>query len=47
MEGGLTMQYGNGAIEIQKGEVILVPAVIDHITMLPKGEFKMLESYIS
>lgn len=46
MEGGLTMQYGNGTIEVEKGEAVLVPAAIDGITLLPKGEFKMLESYI-
>lgn len=47
MEGGLTMKYGKGNIEITKGEAVLVPATIDQITMVPKGEFKMLESYIA
>jgi mannose-6-phosphate isomerase len=46
MEGGLSMKYGNGVIEIAKGDAVLVPANIDEITMVPKGEFKVLESYI-
>ena len=46
MEGGLIMEYGNGSIEMQKGDAVLVPANIQKITMLPKGEFKLLESYI-
>jgi mannose-6-phosphate isomerase len=47
MEGALSMKYGKGAIEITKGDAVLVPANIDEITMVPKGEFKMLESYIA
>ncbi|MCK5367019.1 MAG: class I mannose-6-phosphate isomerase [Cyclobacteriaceae bacterium] len=46
MEGGLIMEYENGSIEMQKGDAVLVPANIQKITMLPKGEFKLLESYI-
>ena len=46
MEGGLMMEYNNGSIEMQKGDAVLVPANIQKITMLPKGEFKLLESYI-
>ena len=46
MEGGLMMEYKNGSIEMQKGDAVLVPANIQKITMLPKGEFKLLESYI-
>ena len=40
------MEYKNGSIEMQKGDAVLVPANIQKITMLPKGEFKLLESYI-
>jgi mannose-6-phosphate isomerase len=47
MEGALSMKYGKGVIEITKGDAVLVPANIDEITMVPKGEFKMLESYIA
>ena len=47
MEGGLTMKYGGGSIDVTKGEAVLVPAEIDEITLKPRGEFKMLESYIA
>ncbi len=47
MEGGLSMRYHGKFIEIQKGDAVLVPAEIDHLTLIPKGEFKMLESYIA
>lgn len=47
MEGSLTMEYGNRVIQVQKGEAVLVPASISIITLRPKGEFKMLESYIA
>ena len=46
MEGGLIMNYEYGAIEIKKGEAVLVPASIPKLTLIPKGEFKLLESYI-
>ncbi len=47
MEGNLAMDYGNGQIEVQKGDAVLVPASISKITLKPMGGFKMLESYIS
>lgn len=47
MEGHLTMSYGDESIEMQKGDAVLVPAEIEYLTLNPKGEFKMLESYIS
>jgi len=47
MEGGLVLDYGDGNIDLQKGEAVLVPAVISKISMIPKGEFKVLESYIA
>jgi len=47
MEGGLTMKYPNGSIAIQKGEAVLVPAEMEQLTLVPNGEFKMLESYIA
>ncbi len=46
MEGELIMEYGGGTITISKGEAVLVPATTKKITLIPKGEFKMLESYI-
>lgn len=47
MEGSLAMDYGDGQIEVQKGDAVLVPASIQKITLKPMGGFKMLESYIS
>jgi mannose-6-phosphate isomerase len=47
MEGGLTLKYNNHSMEIEKGDAVLVPAETGRITMSPKGEFKMLESYIA
>lgn len=46
MEGSLLMSYDGGTTAVQKGEAVLVPASIKKITLLPKGEFKMLESFI-
>lgn len=47
MEGSLDMEYEGGTIEVNKGEAILVPAAMKKLTLLPKGEFKLLESYIA
>jgi uncharacterized protein YjlB len=47
MEGGLSMEYDGGTIEVKKGEVVLVPAEISNLTLSPAGEFKLLESYIA
>lgn len=46
MEGSLLMSYDGGTTAVQKGEAVLVPASIKKITLLPKGEFKVLESFI-
>ena len=47
MEGSLTLEYDNGIVDMQKGEAVLVPASISKLTLSPKGEFKLLESYIA
>lgn len=47
MEGALKLEYADGTVELTKGETLLLPASIDKITMIPKGEFNLLESYIS
>ena len=47
MEGSLTLEYDNGIVDMQKGEGVLVPASISKLTLSPKGEFKLLESYIA
>ena len=47
MEGKLTMEFEHGSLKVKKGEAILVPASISKLTLLPEGEFKLLESYIA
>lgn len=47
MEGSLTLQYKGGTAEVQKGEAVLIPASIKRVSLIPKGYFKMLESYIA
>ena len=47
MEGSLTLEFDNGIVDMQKGEAVLVPASISKLTLSPKGEFKLLESYIA
>ena len=47
MEGSLTLEFDNGIVDMQKGEGVLVPASISKLTLSPKGEFKLLESYIA
>ena len=47
MQGKLSMEFENRSIEIVKGEAVLVPASISKITLVPEGEFKLLESYIA
>jgi len=47
MSGELTMEYGSGSTSLKTGEAILVPASIKKINLIPRGWFKMLESYIA
>jgi len=47
MEGNLILDYGGGTVEVHKGDAVLVPACIKKITLIPRGEFKLLESYIA
>jgi mannose-6-phosphate isomerase len=47
MDGKLSLDYGKGQTEVQKGDAVLVPAEIKKITLIPHGEFKVLESYIA
>jgi mannose-6-phosphate isomerase len=45
--GQLNLAYADGQVEIKTGEVVLLPASIDQVTLTPVGEFKVLETYIS
>jgi len=42
-EGACSLQYLNGMEELHKGEVILVPATMDHLFLLPKPQATLLE----
>jgi len=46
VEGELKLSYDKGEIPMKKGDAVLVPAVIKKFTLIPLGEFKVLESYV-
>lgn len=46
MQGGFTLDYEGGSLDVKIGESILLPANIKNVKMTPKGSFKILESYI-
>jgi mannose-6-phosphate isomerase len=46
LHGALSMDYGRGKIEMATGDVVLVPAAIETLTLTPNGTFKVLESYV-
>ncbi|MEN7549389.1 type I phosphomannose isomerase catalytic subunit [Rapidithrix thailandica] len=46
MEGGFTLNFEDGEIEVGKGESILLPASLKKVKLTPKGAFKIMESYI-
>ncbi|MBE0646463.1 MAG: class I mannose-6-phosphate isomerase [Bacteroidales bacterium] len=43
--GSCSIQFLQGMEELKKGEVILIPATIDHLFILPKPKTKLLEIY--
>ena len=45
LDGRLTVKYGSGAETLEKGEVMLVPAEIEEIRLLPDQRSRMLEIY--
>jgi mannose-6-phosphate isomerase len=47
MSGELALEYPGGTVSLKMGEAILVPAEIKKLNLIPKGWFKMLESYIA
>ena len=46
VEGETTIEHENGSSFLKKGESVLVPAVLKDITLIPKGEARILEVYI-
>jgi mannose-6-phosphate isomerase len=47
MEGALAVEYDGGTVELKKGETLLLPAHITHVTLHAAPEFKILEAYIA
>ncbi len=45
-EGQTTLNYENNSMIIQKGDVILLPACIKEVELVPSPEFQILEVYI-
>jgi mannose-6-phosphate isomerase len=45
-EGELTLKYNNIAYNVNNGEAILLPAVINHVELFPKQATKLLEVYM-
>ena len=46
IEGALEIHYENEIMTIEMGEVVLLPACIQEITLIPSSFFKMLEVYL-
>jgi len=46
IDGSLSLKYENEQFDLQKGETILLPAIINSIDLFPKGKTKLLEIYI-
>ena len=44
--GQVELKYANSTMNIQKGDVILLPACIQEVELNPSPEFQMLEVYI-
>ena len=46
MEGEVKLKHSEGSSEIMPGEVILVPAITEEISIIPKKSSKLLEVYV-
>ena len=47
LEGNLKLSYGNDkSLTLNKGEVVLIPAIMDEISLFPENYSKILEIYI-
>lgn len=44
-EGNCTIKYDEGTEPLKAGEVILIPAIMEQITIIPQGEVKLLEVF--
>jgi mannose-6-phosphate isomerase len=47
LEGGMTLKYGHDhGVMVRKGEIVLIPAMLDQIEVYPDKKVKFLEIYI-
>ncbi|BAX79481.1 type I phosphomannose isomerase catalytic subunit [Labilibaculum antarcticum] len=46
LEGDLEITYGEDSLSVAKGESVLIPAIINNLTLTPKSKTKILEIYI-
>jgi mannose-6-phosphate isomerase len=46
VSGSLTLGYGNESIRLDKGELVLLPAVLDNIRLIPDGKAMLVETCI-
>jgi mannose-6-phosphate isomerase len=46
LEGDMDITYGEDSLTIAKGESVLIPAIINNLTLTPKTKTKILEVYI-
>jgi mannose-6-phosphate isomerase len=47
LEGGMKIKCGDHAANIVKGELVLIPAIIDNVEIFPDRKVKFLEVYIA
>jgi mannose-6-phosphate isomerase len=45
-EGLLTLRFAGGEIRVQKGDVVLLPACLKQVSLLPSEKFGLLETYV-
>jgi mannose-6-phosphate isomerase len=46
LEGELTIAFENTDVSLTKGETVLIPACINKISLVPDGDFKILEVHV-
>jgi mannose-6-phosphate isomerase len=46
LEGGMKIKCNNHVAAVVKGEVVLIPAIFDHVEIYPDGKVKFLEVFI-
>jgi mannose-6-phosphate isomerase len=47
LDGGFNLLYPGGKLKVSKGESVLLPALINSVTLEPEGDSRLLECYVS